>query len=122
MATTLVAEVDWSAEGQTLCDEHVVDGFPTLMYGDPIALEVYQGRRDDDSLANFAKDNLNPVCSPNNIDLCDDAKKAEIKAPMDLPAEKLGERISALESKLEEVEKTHFNNEEQMLWDKSDKL
>ena len=120
-STALVAEVDCSAEGQPLCDEHGVEGFPTLMYGDPVALEVYKGFRDYDSLTKFAKDNLKPVCSPNNIDLCDDAKKAEIKAVMDLPAEKLAEKISALESKLEEVE-THFNIEMEKLWDISDKL
>mmetsp|Transcript_15306 Transcript_15306/g.21829 ORF Transcript_15306/g.21829 Transcript_15306/m.21829 type:complete len:219 (+) Transcript_15306:142-798(+) len=120
-ATALVAEVDCTTEGKPLCDEHGVRGFPTLKHGDPAALEDYQGGRDYDSLANFAKDNLKPVCSPNNIDLCDDAKKAEIKALMDLPAEKLVEQISAEESKLEEAE-THFKNEVQKLQDTYQKL
>merc|ERR1719504_3223 len=76
--TALVADVDCTADGKPLCDSNGVRGFPTIKYGDPNALEDYEGGRDFDSLLTFAKENLKPTCSPSNIDLCDDDKKAEI--------------------------------------------
>lgn len=78
-ATALVADVDCTTEGKDLCSEHGVRGYPTIKYGDPSALEDYKGGRDLASLKKFAAENLKPMCSPANIDLCDDAKKAEIE-------------------------------------------
>jgi len=77
--TALVADVDCTAEGTPLCELNGVQGFPTLKWGDPSALEDYEGQRDYDSLKAFAVENLKPMCSPANIDLCDDEKKAEIE-------------------------------------------
>lgn len=74
----LVAEVDCTAEGQPLCEANGVRGYPTLKWGDPSNLEDYQGGRDFDSLKAFAEGNLKPICSPANIDLCEEDKKAEI--------------------------------------------
>merc|ERR1712194_692866 len=48
------------------------------MGGDPADLQDYEGGRSYSDLETFAKENLKPVCSPKNIDLCDDDKKAEI--------------------------------------------
>lgn len=100
----LVAEVDCTAEGKPLCDANGVRGFPTLKYGDPSALEDYQGGRSYDELAAFAKENLKPVCSPANIDLCDDAKKKEIEGYMKLSAKDLDKKIEKEEKKLESAE------------------
>jgi len=77
--TQLVADVDCTADGKPLCDANGVRGYPTIKWGDPSSLEDYQGGRDFDSLKKFAEENLKPVCSPANIDLCDDEKKAEIE-------------------------------------------
>ena len=75
----LIAEVDCTnEEAEDICAENSVEGFPTIKYGDPTALMDYDGARDYESLAAFAKDNLKPVCSPKNIDNCDDEKKATI--------------------------------------------
>jgi hypothetical protein len=74
----LVAEVDCTAGGQPLCEANGVRGYPTLKWGDPSNLEDYQGGRDFDSLKAFAEENLQPICSPTNIDLCEEDKKAEI--------------------------------------------
>eukprot|EP01083_Nonionella_stella_P263522 895102_1 len=60
----LVADVDCTAEGKPLCDANGVKGFPTLKWGDPTALEDYQGGRSYDDLLKFATDNLKPICSP----------------------------------------------------------
>ena len=39
----------------------------------------YNGGRSYDDLKAFADENLKPLCSVANIDLCDNDKKAEIK-------------------------------------------
>lgn len=103
--TGLVAEVDCTAEGKPLCDENGVRGFPTLKYGDPSALEDYQGGRSYDDLSKFAKENLKPVCSPTNLDLCDDEKKAQIKEYMGFSKEKLEKMIEEEEEKMKNAEK-----------------
>jgi len=78
-STQLVADVDCTSDGKPLCDANGIRGYPTIKWGDPSSLEDYQGGRDYDSLKKFADENLKPVCSPSNIDLCDDEKKAEIE-------------------------------------------
>ena len=78
-ATQLVADVDCTTEGKALCEANGVKGYPTIKWGDPSALEDYKGGRTYDALKKFADDNLKPMCSPANIDLCDDDKKAEIE-------------------------------------------
>merc|ERR1712032_327009 len=76
--TSLIADVDCTAEGKPLCEEVGIEGFPTIKWGDAANLEDYEGGREYDELMEFAKENLKPVCSPANLDLCDDDKKKEI--------------------------------------------
>merc|ERR1712130_588581 len=100
-ATTLVADVDCTAGGKSLCDANGVRGFPTLKYGDPSDLQDYKGGRDFAALKKFA-DGLGPQCSPGNLDLCDDAKKAQIKEYMALSD---GERTKLVKEKEASIEK-----------------
>ena len=74
----LIGDCDCTADGKSLCEEVGVQGYPTIKYGDPSALEDYQGGRDFDSLKKHAETKLKPSCSPTNLHLCDDAKKAEV--------------------------------------------
>eukprot|EP00592_Proboscia_alata_P010950 CAMPEP_0194353394 /NCGR_PEP_ID=MMETSP0174-20130528/1708_1 /TAXON_ID=216777 /ORGANISM="Proboscia alata, Strain PI-D3" /LENGTH=222 /DNA_ID=CAMNT_0039121911 /DNA_START=88 /DNA_END=756 /DNA_ORIENTATION=+ len=93
--TALIAEVDCTEdENQPLCEANGVKGFPTLKHGDPSALEDYEGGRTYDDFASFAKDNLVPKCSPSNIGLCDEDKKAEIEALMAIPTDELDSKIA----------------------------
>jgi len=110
----LIAEVDCTAEGKPLCDENGVKGFPTLKHGDPSALDDYQGGRDLSSMQAFAKENLKPVCSLANIDLCDDEKKAQIDALKAKSAEELEAAIKVEEDKLTAAEDT-FKSEVEKL-------
>mmetsp|Transcript_3375 Transcript_3375/g.4945 ORF Transcript_3375/g.4945 Transcript_3375/m.4945 type:complete len:171 (-) Transcript_3375:58-570(-) len=117
----LIAEIDCTAEGKPLCDANGIRGFPTLKYGDPTSLDDYQGGRDFDSLASFAKKNLIPVCSVNNIDLCDDEKKALIGKYQGMSAEELDAAIEGEETKLADAEEL-FKNEVQKLQEAYQKL
>merc|ERR1712008_61682 len=114
--TALVADVDCTAEGKSLCDNNGVKGFPTIKYGDPSALEDYKGGRDYDSLKKFAEESLKPMCSPNNIDLCDDEKKAEIQKVQAMSDEELAGAITKFEDMNNSAEET-FKTEVQKLQD-----
>jgi hypothetical protein len=105
-ATALVGDVDCTTAGKPLCDSNGVKGFPTIKYGDPSDLQDYKGGRDFDSLKKFADANLKPTCSPKNLDLCDDAKKAEIVALQGSSKEELSAKIKEEEKKLTEAEET----------------
>mmetsp|Transcript_14610 Transcript_14610/g.32214 ORF Transcript_14610/g.32214 Transcript_14610/m.32214 type:complete len:212 (-) Transcript_14610:49-684(-) len=104
-AVGLIAEVDCTAAGKPLCDANGVKGFPSLRYGDPSDLQEYKGGRSYDALSSFAKDNLKPVCSIKNIDLCDDAKKAEIVAFQGMSSADLDAKIAESETKIADAEK-----------------
>jgi hypothetical protein len=46
-------------------------GFPTLLYGDPLSPESYEGARTYDALAAFAKENIGtPICNVFKIENC----------------------------------------------------
>jgi len=101
--TVLVADVDCTAAGKPLCDQAGVKGYPTIKYGDPASMEDYKGGRDEKALKEFAK-GLKPSCSPSNIDLCDDEKKAEIERLQAMPEVALDALVQEKEKLLEESE------------------
>jgi len=104
-AQKLVADVDCTTAGQALCETHGVRGYPTIKYGDPNALEDYQGGRSSKDLKKFVE-GLTPKCSPFNMDLCDDDEKAKINDLKAMGADKLKEQITEEEKKVEDAEQT----------------
>jgi len=119
--TALIADVDCTAAGKPLCDANGVQGFPTIKYGSPDALEKYEGARDYDSLKKFADENLKPMCSPGNMDLCDDDQKAELNKLLEMDVADLEKAITEGEAKIEEAEST-FKSELQKLQDQYQEL
>lgn len=101
----LVADVDCTAEGKPLCDSNGVQGFPTIKHGDPAALEDYSGGRDYDALSGFAG-KLKPLCSPANMDLCDDEQRANIERVQAMSLEELDAEIKVQDDKAATAEKT----------------
>merc|ERR1712028_226853 len=72
--------------------------------GDPNNLEDYKGGRDYDSLEKFAQESLKPQCSPANIDLCDDEKKATIEKFLGMAGDELDKLITEADKKVEDAE------------------
>jgi hypothetical protein len=103
-STQLVADVDCTTEGKALCEKQGIRGYPTIKWGDPSDLQDFQGGRSYDDLKKFADENLKPVCSPKNIDLCDDVKKAEILKFQAMSEADLDALIKIEEKKLEDAE------------------
>lgn len=109
--------MDCTTDGKPLCDANGVKGYPTIKWGDPADLQDYQGGRTYKDLEKFAEENLKPVCSPKNIDLCDDDKKAEIAKLQAMPLAELEAAIAAEEKKQDEAEE-YFKAEVQKLQEK----
>jgi len=105
-ATALVADVDCTAAGKPLCDANGVQGFPTIKYGDPSNLEKYEGGRDFDTLKSFADANLKPMCSPANIDLCDEEQSVAIEGLMAMSLDDLKAEIKKGDEGIDNAEKT----------------
>jgi len=76
-ADRLVADVDCTAGGKSLCEANGVRGYPTIKSGDPNDLQDYKGGRTFADMKAHAE-SLGPQCGPANLDLCDDAKKKQI--------------------------------------------
>mmetsp|Transcript_91920 Transcript_91920/g.264461 ORF Transcript_91920/g.264461 Transcript_91920/m.264461 type:complete len:169 (+) Transcript_91920:256-762(+) len=100
---TLIADVDCTAGGKSLCEQVGVRGYPTIKYGDPNDLQDYKGGRDFDALKKFA-DGLGPQCGPANLDLCDDAKKKKIKEFQAMGADGREKAIKEKEAELTKLE------------------
>jgi len=105
----VIGEVDCTGKGKELCDANDVQGYPTLKYGNPQALEPYTGGRDGKSLRIFVE-SLTPLCSPENTEHCDDAGKALIEKFMKYSQEDLEKGIKEAEKKIFDAEQ-HFAKE-----------
>jgi len=91
--TSLIADVDCTAEGKDLCGKHDIKGYPTIKYGDPSNLQTYQGARELDALRKFAEENLGPSCSPAHLELCDDEVKKKIETYLTMSVDRLEGKI-----------------------------
>jgi len=107
--TTLIADVDCTAEGRELCKAHDVNSYPTLKYGDPKSPDDYAGLRDFNSLKEFAAESLHGICGPGKLELCDEATKAEIQKYQSLSKHELAMAISAKQAEYDKT-KTDFKD------------
>jgi len=102
--TALVADVDCTVH-EDLCSKHGVEGYPTIKYGDPGALQDYQGGREFEELLEFAKTNLGPTCGLKNLDLCSEEQKKEIETVNAMTDEQLVKGIEEKDAAIAEREK-----------------
>jgi len=113
--------VDCTAGGKELCSQHGVRGYPTIKWGDPSNLEKYEGGRTLKALQDFAAENLKPVCSPANLDLCDGDKKAQIEGFMAMAEADLAAKIKEKKDEGDKLEET-FKTEVKALQAKYEQL
>mmetsp|Transcript_53578 Transcript_53578/g.96243 ORF Transcript_53578/g.96243 Transcript_53578/m.96243 type:complete len:585 (-) Transcript_53578:39-1793(-) len=103
--TAVVAEVDCTANGKSLCTANGVKGYPSLMWGkaaDP--LKPYNGQRSYEDFRRFAQDNLGESCGPGLLALCDEKRRALLEKFMRIPPEKLDERIGIADQQIKRAE------------------
>ena len=81
-----------------------VRGYPTIKYGDPNNMEDYKGGRTFKDMKQHADENLGPSCGPDNLDLCDDEKKASIEKFQAMSGADLDTFIAESATKMEKAE------------------
>jgi hypothetical protein len=112
-ATIVVADVDCTAAGKSLCEAHGVRGYPTIKSGDPANMDDYKGGRDFDALKTHAS-GLKPSCSPAQIELCDEEGKKKIETVSAMSNEDISKFIAEQDKKLADAE-SHFSKEVEKL-------
>jgi len=121
-SSALVGDVDCTSDdGKELCETHGVQGYPTIKWGEPAALQDYEGGRDLEDLKTFASENLKPLCGPKNLDLCDADKKKQITDLQAMGAAELDAQIEKKEAESKEAEE-HFDNEVKKLQERYEEL
>lgn len=101
----LVAKVDCTADGKEICDLLKISSYPRLKWGETSLLQDYEGERSYEELKKFADENLKPVCSVANIDICDNSTKAEIKRYRAMSARELDAAVVAEEKRTDDIVK-----------------
>lgn len=99
----LVAEVDCTVS-KALCDANGIRGFPTLKWGDPAGLILYEGSRSLDDLQDFAREQLTPMCSAQTMNACDGNQLAQLERYMEGSIELLESKIAEEEARLKAAE------------------
>lgn len=104
----LVADVDCTVE-ESLCEKQGIEGYPTVKYGDPAALQDYQGGREYEELLEFANSNLGPECGlGENLINCSEEQKTEINSIQELSNDKISEMLTERHERNKQIE-AEFN-------------
>ena len=103
--TVLVADVDCIGDGKDLCERVGVKGFPTIKWGDPSALEDYQGARDIKAIREFAKE-LKPVCNVATHEHCEDHQIEHVKSLKEKTLAELEKQVNEHDTKKAGIENT----------------
>jgi protein disulfide-isomerase-like protein len=122
----LVAEVDCTKDEKWCQTVMNIEGFPTLLFGDPsqsgVYLQRYNGDKASEDLSAFANETLTkPFCSPGNVDACDSKLKKEIKGYLKMSKSKLEKEIQKKENAMDDAE-DRYKIEFEMMQAKYDKL
>lgn len=118
----LIAEVDCTATPQveTWCeDTFEVEGFPTLLFGDPgrggALLEEYLDERDYETLAAFSAQMFaTPLCNVDHMDGCSDEIKQQLIRYMSMTTEDIDAEIERIETEMDQLEEAFDENMDEL--------
>jgi len=107
--TVIIADVDCTAAGKSLCEKFGVRGYPTIKYFNPPDEEGedYKGGRTLDDLKKFAATELGPGCSVDLLENCSDAQKKELEQYTSMDATERETMLSTLKTELAAAESKH---------------
>ena len=105
-----------SEGGLPLCIREEVKAYPTLKWGDPADLQLYEYDRTSEAFLDFTNLVMKPTCSVSFLHLCDREKRLEVLPYKMMPADDLKktflEELSSAGSEGEDLE------EERARWEK----
>jgi len=107
--TVIIADVDCTAAGKSLCEKFGVRGYPTIKYFNPPDEEGedYKGGRTLDDLRKFASSELGPGCSVDALENCSDAQKKDLEQYTSMAADERSSMLDKLKSELASAEAKH---------------
>jgi len=106
----LIGDVDCTTDGgKPVCERFGVQGYPTLKYFNPPDTEgeKYEGGRELKDLKKFAKTQLKPACTVDNIAKCSKKDKEMLEPYMNTPPEQLQKSVDDMKAQLAESQKGH---------------
>lgn len=107
-SSVLIADVDCTAAGKSLCDKNGVSGYPTIKTfapGDSDG-EDYKGGRDLEALRKHAE-GLGPVCSVDNKELCTDEQWKALEKYIGMSQARRDAKLNKLKNAIQKLESAH---------------
>jgi len=107
--TVIIADVDCTAGGKSLCEKFSVKGYPTIKYFNPPDEEGedYKGARDLLGLKKFVETELGPGCSVDLKENCSPEQLASLAQYIEMPAEKRDAMLKEMKDAMDAAEKAH---------------
>jgi len=107
--TVLIADVDCTAAGKSLCEKHGVRGYPTIKYYNPPDEEGedYKGGRDLAALKKFAETELGPGCAVDTKENCSAEQLTELEKYISMPAAERTTQLEDMKKKMADAEEAH---------------
>lgn len=99
----LIASVDCKKSGSALCESFYIDKYPTIVHGEWDNLKIYDGAMGSYTglttestshltiLRWFVEHDLQPICDPEHLDVCDEREKPLVQKYMNMKQEDLQE-------------------------------
>lgn len=109
-SNAIIGDVDCTEESsKKLCDQHGVQGFPTLKYFTPLNPdgEKYEEARDFNALKKFVNRISKKPCKPDTLENCDKKDKAYIEEIKSLTAEQLKNEMVKMDTQVSELDAEH---------------
>lgn len=104
----VVANVNCDGIGKKLCQVMDVEEYPTLKWGNPSALMLYEGGRDLDTLKRFISA-LTPVCNAMTHENCDAKQAKTVTILKNVDLDYLRNKIDNHESAQKHIMKKHHS-------------
>jgi len=105
----VIADVDCTAGGKSLCEKMGVRGYPTIKYFNPPDEEGedYKGGRDLPALKKFVETELGPGCSADTKENCSAEQLTELGTYMEMDATERETKLTAMKDALKKAEDDH---------------
>jgi len=107
--TVLIADVDCTAGGKSLCDEKGVRGYPTIKYYNPPDEEGedYKGGRDLAALTKFVETELGPGCSVDSKENCSAEQLEALQKYIAMDGTERSDKLAAMKKAMADAEEQH---------------
>jgi len=105
----VIADVDCTAGGKSLCDKSGVRGYPTIKYYNPPDEEGedYKGGRDLPALTKFVETELGPGCSVDAKENCSAEQLEKLQTYIAMDAAERASKLESMKTALTEAEEKH---------------